>query len=59
MVQIPEPVGEDSPAYQGGFNDICEIGRARIKRAAVQIRNETGADIDYGFRVLRIKDLNS
>ena len=59
MVQIPEPVGEDSPAYQGGFNDICEIGRARIKRAAVQIKNETGADIDYGFRVLRIKDLNS
>ncbi|NLM69204.1 MAG: site-specific DNA-methyltransferase [Firmicutes bacterium] len=56
MIQIPEPVPENSPAYQGGFTNICEIGRARIKKAAEQIKKETAADIDYGFRVLRVKE---
>ena len=30
-------------------------GEARIRRAAQRIRKETGADIDYGFRVLRVE----
>ena len=32
------------------FNTIDEIGQDRIKRAAKKIKDETGADIDYGFK---------
>ncbi|WP_437917702.1 site-specific DNA-methyltransferase [Sphingobacterium sp. LRF_L2] len=38
--------------------NICEIGKERIRRAAKKIKEETGADIDYGFRVYRLDDSN-
>jgi len=38
--------------------NICEIGKERIRRAAKKIKDETGADIDYGFRVYRLDDSN-
>ena len=56
MVQIPELTSKNSSAYRGGFSNICEIGKARIKRAAKLIQAETGADIDYGVKVFRIVD---
>ncbi|WP_246281128.1 hypothetical protein [Saccharibacillus qingshengii] len=37
---------------------ISEIGKERIRRAAKKIQNETGADIDYGFRVYRTDSSN-
>ena len=37
---------------------ICEIGKERIRRAGAKIKSETGADIDYGFRVLKLDDTN-
>lgn len=58
MVQLPEPVGEKSLAYKAGFRNIAEIGMERIRRAGRKIREETGADIDYGFRVFRIDTTN-
>jgi adenine-specific DNA-methyltransferase len=33
---------------------ISEIGKERIRRAANKIKQETDADIDYGFRVYKI-----
>lgn len=37
---------------------ICSIGEERIKKAGTKIKAETGADIDYGFRVLKLDETN-
>ncbi|BCV20944.1 site-specific DNA-methyltransferase [Moorella sp. Hama-1] len=58
MVQLPEPCPEDSEAYKAGFKNISEIGKERIRRAAKKIKEETGADIDYGFRVFKVDSSN-
>ncbi|MBR1434748.1 MAG: site-specific DNA-methyltransferase, partial [Bacteroidales bacterium] len=58
MVQLPEPCDEKSEAYKAGYKNICEIGKERIRRAGKKIKEETGADIDYGFRVLKLDDSN-
>ena len=58
MIQLPEATAEDSEAYKAGYKNICEIGKERIRRAAKKIQEETGADIDYGFRVFRVDSGN-
>lgn len=58
MVQIPEATDEKSEAYKVGYKNICEIGKERIRRAAKKIKEETGAAIDYGFRVYRLDSSN-
>lgn len=58
MVQLPEPCAEDSEAFKAGYKNICEIGKERIRRAGEKIKEETGADIDTGFRVLKLDDTN-
>ena len=51
MVQLPEKIEENKPAYKAGYRSIDEIGRARIEKAAEKIKEETGADIDYGYKL--------
>ena len=58
LVQIPEPCDEKSEAYKAGYKNICEIGKERIRRAVKKIKEETGANIDYGFRVFTIDSSN-
>ena len=58
MVQLPEATDEKSEAYKAGYKNICEIGKERIRRAGAKIKEETGADIDYGFRVYRLDSSN-
>ena len=58
MVQLPEKTDESSEAFKAGYKNICEIGKERIRRAGSKIKSETGADIDYGFRVLKLDDTN-
>ena len=58
MVQLPESTEDDSEAYKAGYKNICEIGKERIRRAGNKIKEETGADIDYGFRVYRLDESN-
>lgn len=58
MVQLPEPTADNSEAKRAGYNTICEIGEERIRRAAKKIKEETGADIDYGFRVFKVDSSN-
>ena len=58
MVQLPEPTMESSEPRKLGYKNICEIGKERIRRAGKKIKEETGADIDYGFRVLKLADSN-
>ncbi len=50
MIQLPEACKDKSIAHKMKFNTIDEIGQDRIKRAAKKIKDETGADIDYGFK---------
>ncbi|MFC5281179.1 DNA methyltransferase [Arcanobacterium canis] len=61
MIQLNEQVDSASnryskAAYSAGYRTIDEIGRERVKRAAAKIKAETGADIDYGFRLYRLEE---
>lgn len=58
MVQMPEKCEEETEQYKKGFENICEIGEERIRRAARKIYEETNANIDYGFRVYKIDSSN-
>ena len=48
----------NNTALELGYHTICDIGEERIRRAGKKIKEETGADIDYGFRVLRVDSSN-
>jgi adenine-specific DNA-methyltransferase len=37
---------------------VTELGKERIRRAAKKIKIETGADMDYGFRVYHLDESN-
>lgn len=58
LVQIPEETQTGSEAFLAGYKNICDIGKGRIRKAAKKIKEDTGADIDYGFRVYRLSDSN-
>ena len=57
LVQLPEEIEESKPAFKAGYKTIDEIGRERIKRAAQKIKEETNADIDYGFKVIKLENV--
>lgn len=70
MVQLPETTDENSEAYKAGYQNICEIGKERIRRAGQKIVSEIeqaqsqlklGEDRkipDVGFRVLKVDSTN-
>lgn len=58
LVQLPEQTKANSEAYKAGFDTICDIGEERIRRAGKKIKEETGADIDYGFRCFTVDSSN-
>lgn len=58
LVQIPEATDPKKDAYQDGYKTICDIGEERIRRAGEKIKDETGADIDYGFRCFKVDSSN-
>lgn len=59
MVQYPEVCEEDSDFTKAGFENICEIGKERIRRAAKKIAEENPeAKFDGGFRVLKCDTSN-
>jgi adenine-specific DNA-methyltransferase len=61
MVQLPEETDEKSEARKAGYNNICEIGKERIRRAGKKIKEEhpEAADkLDTGFRVLKLDSSN-
>ena len=64
MVQLPEKTDEKSEAYKAGYNNICEIGKERIRRAGKKILednstlNSQNSTPDVGFRVLKLADSN-
>lgn len=61
MVQLPEVTDEKSEARKAGYENICQIGEERIRRAGKKIKEEAGLqgqDLDTGFRVLRLDSSN-
>ena len=61
MVQIPEICEDGSDFKKAGFDNICEIGKERIRRAGTEIKNENGLNamnLDVGFRVLKCDTSN-
>ena len=60
MVQLPEQTDAKSEAYKAGYQNICEIGKERIRRAGKKIKaeNPNAAALDTGFRVLKLADSN-
>lgn len=50
LIQLKEECNLNSKAFLSGYKTIDEIGQERIRRAAIKIKAETGADIDYGFK---------
>lgn len=61
MVQVQETCAEKTDAFVAGYNNICEIGKERIRRAGKKIKEEnplTTQELDTGFRVLKLADSN-
>lgn len=61
MVQLPEKCDENSEAKRAGFDNICEIGKERIRRAGEKIKQEYGEkaeNLDIGFRVFKLDSTN-
>ena len=73
MIQIPEETDTKSEAYKAGYNNICEIGKERIRRAGKKIleeqsnanaddglfaQSESTLKVDVGFRVLKLDSSN-
>ncbi len=58
MVQLPVEIDPKNEAYHEGYKTIADLAKERIRRAAKKIKEESGKDIDYGFRVYRLDESN-
>lgn len=63
MVQLPEQTEEKSESFKAGYNNICEIGKERIRRAGDKIVKENKDkkgidDLDIGFKVFKLDSSN-
>lgn len=61
MIQLPETTSEKSEAAREGYENICEIGKERIRRAGKKIKQEyeeVAECLDIGFRVLKLDSSN-
>ncbi len=61
LVQLPEKAELGTAAAEAGFQNICEIGEERIRRAGEKILGEhpeLRGKLDVGFRVLRLDEKN-
>ncbi|MFI3166519.1 MAG: site-specific DNA-methyltransferase [Bacillota bacterium] len=60
MVQLPEKTDEKKSAYKAGYENICEIGKERIRRAGAKIKEENSdkEGLDVGFKVFKLDTSN-
>ena len=63
LVQLPETTPMDSEARKAGYENICEIGKERIRRAGEKIKAECedaerAASLDIGFKVFKLDSSN-
>lgn len=57
-IQLGEQCDEESEAKKAGFNTIADIARERIRRAGKKVKEDTGANIDYGFKAFTLDESN-
>ena len=68
MVQLPEECDEKSEAFKAGYQNICEIGMERIRRAGqkilegqdkqIALGEEEKKPLDIGFKVFELDSSN-
>lgn len=58
LIQLPEKCDESSEAFKAGYYNICEIGKERIRRVGMKIKNEVNRNIDTGFSVYKLDKSN-
>lgn len=61
LVQYPEPCTGSNKIDEIPVNNICELGKERIRRAGEKIKQGspiTATDLDVGFRVFKLDDSN-
>ena len=60
MVQLPEPCAEGTEAAKADFENICEIGKERIRRAGEKIKaeiEEQNAQLKIGEQPKKVPDI--
>lgn len=60
-VQLPELCDTASDAFKAGYKNIADIGKERIRRAGLKLKESsyiTSPDLDVGFRVLKVDSSN-
>lgn len=60
QVQLPEPVATGSAAANGGFSNLGQVARERLRRAGSELRpsSHRGQVLDLGFRTYKLSDTN-
>lgn len=68
MVQLPEVCDEKSEAFKAGYENICEIGKERIRRAGkkllktqdeqLSLGEKEKTPLDIGFKVFKLDASN-
>ena len=67
LIQLPEICDDKSDAFKAGYQNICEIGKERIRRAGkkltetdgqMQIGDSEKKPLDVGFRVFKLDSSN-
>ena len=59
MIQLPEKTDPKSDAYKAEYKTICDVGKERIRRAGIEIKNNADCEnVDTGFRVLKLDSSN-
>lgn len=57
LIQIPGK-NVDVTMESNKYENLCNLGEERIRNAGKKIKEETGADIDYGFRCFKVDSSN-
>ena len=65
-VQLPEKCEESSEAFKAGYKTIAEIGKERIRRVIMKIKEEKQGKLDFekkgdkdlGFKVFKLQESN-
>ena len=61
LVQLPEPLTNNTEANEMGLLTISDVAKERIRRAGEKIKEEnplTTQDLDIGFRVFKVDETN-
>lgn len=58
LIQLPEETTQGSEARDNGYDNICEIGKDRIRKSGSEITLNSDIAIDTGFRVFKVDTSN-